>query len=178
MMDYINLAMRTAKDLGAPNLDFAHAALGMVDEAYELYLATSEENALEELGDLCWFIALAGRALDVHPFHLEAGLHSASKDNGTLGAMVEFLGEHAAYIAGPAKKWLVAGKHPGEGIANRLARMVYLVRSIAEMYGWTLEHVQEANIRKLATRYPEGFTDWHANNRDVDEEMKALRRES
>lgn len=176
-MRYPDLAMRTAKDLGASNADFAHAALGLVDEAYELKLATSEENALEELGDLTWFIALAGRALDVDPFSLEAGLHSGSKDGGTLGAMVEFLGEHAAFIAGPAKKWLVSGKRPGEVVAHRLARMVCLVRSIAEQHGWTLEHVQEANIRKLATRYPEGFTDWHANNRNPDEEMAALRSE-
>lgn len=177
-MDYMSLALRSAKDLGASNEDFAHAALGLVDEAYELKLATSEENALEELGDLVWFIALAGRALDCNPFYLEAGLHSGSRDSGTLGTMVEFLGEHAAYIAGPAKKWLVSGKRPDDTIAHRLARMVYLVRAVAEMYGWTLEHVQEANIRKLAARYPEGFTDWHANHRDVDEEMKALRRES
>jgi len=176
MPTYTQFAMRTLKPLGSDALDFAHAALGLVDEAYELALSTSEENALEEIGDLCWFLALAGKSLGVAPFDAERGMHYDQRASGTIGTMVEWLGEHAALIAGDAKKWLVYGKRPGESIEHRMARMVDLIRSIGEQHGWTLEEIQEANIRKLAARFPDGYTDLAAKERNKAAEMKALRR--
>lgn len=146
---YMDLALRSAPHLGTPTLDFAHAALGLVDEAYELALATSEQNTLEELGDLLWFIALAGHALEADPFSFEAGFHDVERASGTIGTMVAWLGEHAARVAGAAKTWLVDGQAPTAEITCRLARMVDLVRTIGERHGWTLEHIQEANIAKL-----------------------------
>ena len=175
MTDYTTLAMRTMKPMGSDALDFAHAALGMVDESYELILSTSEENTLEELGDLLWFVALAGQATMCHPFPAEQGLHDDDRGDGTILTMVEWLHEHASLLAGRAKKWMVSGKRPGDDVEFRLARMVSLVRSIGEQYGWTLEHIQDANIRKLAARYPEGYSDMRANHRDLYAEERAIR---
>ena len=71
---YQALAMRTAKPMELQD-DLLHAALGLSGEAgefadcikkhwaYKQPLDTS--NALEELGDLLWYIALACNALDV-----------------------------------------------------------------------------------------------------------------
>lgn len=177
-MNYIDLAIRTAKMMDTPAQDFAHAALGLVDESYELATSQSDENTLEELGDLCWFVALASHTLHIDAFSQWAGMHEEDRSHEDMVVMVPHLGEHAAIIAGAAKKWMVSGKQPSDTDTYRLARMVDLIASIGEQNGWTLAYIQDANIRKLAARYPDGFTDWHANNRDVDGEMNALRGES
>jgi NTP pyrophosphatase (non-canonical NTP hydrolase) len=40
--------------------------------------------------------------------------------------------------------------------------------------GWTLEEAMEANLRKLRARYPDGFTDDRAANRDAAAELNAI----
>ena len=71
---YQQLAMRTAKPMEVQD-DLLHAALGLTGEAGEFadcikkHWAYSQpldnQNAVEELGDLLWYIALACNALDV-----------------------------------------------------------------------------------------------------------------
>ena len=41
--------------------------------------------------------------------------------------------------------------------------------------GEILERVQELNIAKLAARFPDGFSDWNANNRDTVAEYVAMK---
>ena len=72
--DFQKDAMRTAKIEGF-KFNLGHAALGLCGEAGEFsdcvkkYLVYNKpfdkENAVEELGDLLWFIALACEAIDV-----------------------------------------------------------------------------------------------------------------
>lgn len=71
---YQQLAMRTAKPLPVQD-DLLHAALGLTGEAGEFAdcikkhwvygQALDRENAIEEIGDLLWFCALACNALDI-----------------------------------------------------------------------------------------------------------------
>lgn len=71
---YQQLAMRTAKPMDVQD-DLLHAALGLTGEAGEFADCIKKhwaygqpldsQNALEELGDLLWYIALACNALDV-----------------------------------------------------------------------------------------------------------------
>jgi NTP pyrophosphatase (non-canonical NTP hydrolase) len=71
---YQSLAMRTAKPMGVQD-DLLHAALGLGSEAGEFsdcikkHWAYSQPldryNAVEELGDLMWYVALACNALGV-----------------------------------------------------------------------------------------------------------------
>lgn len=67
-------AMRTAKP-GDTDFDLMHAAYGLAGEAgefadcikkHQVYAKPFDrENAIEELGDVLWFVALACNALDV-----------------------------------------------------------------------------------------------------------------
>lgn len=71
---YQQLAMRTAKPMPTPE-SLLHAALGLAGEAGEFadcikkHWAYSQEldrkNAIEELGDLLWYVALACDAIDL-----------------------------------------------------------------------------------------------------------------
>lgn len=80
-LTYQQLALRTAKPMDAQD-DLLHAALGLTGEAGEFadcikkHWAYSQdmdaENALEELGDLLWYIALACNALGVGMDHVAA----------------------------------------------------------------------------------------------------------
>lgn len=71
---YQGLAVRTAKDLGETG-DLLHSALGVAGEAGEFVDCVKKHtvygrpldkaNAVEELGDLLWFVALGCKALGV-----------------------------------------------------------------------------------------------------------------
>lgn len=71
---YQQLAMRTAKPMSVQD-ELLHAALGLTGEAGEFadcikkHWAYAQpldsENAVEELGDLLWYVALACQALGV-----------------------------------------------------------------------------------------------------------------
>ena len=71
---YQQLAMRTAKPMDVQD-DLLHAALGLTGEAGEFadcikkHWAYAQpldgQNAIEELGDLMWYVALACNALGV-----------------------------------------------------------------------------------------------------------------
>lgn len=71
---YQHQAMRTAKPM-EPADDLMHAALGLAGEAGEFADAIKKhlvygrdldrENAIEELGDVLWFVALGCNALGV-----------------------------------------------------------------------------------------------------------------
>ena len=72
---YQSQAMRTAKKHGATEFNIMHAALGLSGEAGEFsdcakkYLVYGQEldceNAVEELGDLLWYVALGCESLGV-----------------------------------------------------------------------------------------------------------------
>lgn len=73
-LTYQSLAMRTAKPMEMQD-DLLHAALGLTGEAGEFADCIKKhwaygkqldgENAIEELGDLLWYVALACHAMGV-----------------------------------------------------------------------------------------------------------------
>lgn len=79
MMDDINkyqeAAMRTAKDMGSQKMNLIHAAMGMSSDAGEFVdcikkhavygKELDEINAIEEIGDVLWFCALAAQSLGI-----------------------------------------------------------------------------------------------------------------
>ena len=76
---YQALAIRTAKPLD-PDESLVHAVMGLAGEAGEFADCIKKHliygqplnraNAMEELGDLMWFVALACKALDVPMEHI------------------------------------------------------------------------------------------------------------
>lgn len=88
--DYQGLAMRTAKDMGSPQMNLIHAALGVTSDAGEFATAIKAHavygkpldvvNCIEELGDVLWFVALACNTLgtDLHSV-MAANIHKLEK---------------------------------------------------------------------------------------------------
>src|SRR5690606_5016493 len=68
---YIPLALRTNSPVTGSNPEVSpnllHAALGLASEVLEVLLANPADT-LAELGDVCWFVALAGFELGCDPF--------------------------------------------------------------------------------------------------------------
>lgn len=73
--EYMALAMRSAKHMGSVRENLIHAALGLASDSGEFVDAVKkcciynkpldEENCLEELGDILWFVCLAAQTLDI-----------------------------------------------------------------------------------------------------------------
>lgn len=173
-MGYIDLAMRTNSNVTGQNPavspDLLHATLGMCDEHFEYHSAKSWAHACEELGDLCWFVALASHDLRVDPF---ARAEEFLDNNPEAPVLAAALAEFVSHV----KRSYAYGKE------LNIARLFYLLRAMAARIALisesksdrTFDELLEANIAKLAARYPEKFETDLALNRDLRSEGRALR---
>lgn len=172
-MNYIELAMRTNSTVTGQNPevtpDLLHATLGMADELFEYNSSQSWLNAVEELGDLCWFIALAGKALDYDPF---------TRPRPEL-ERAPVLADAVATFVGSVKKSYAYGKSLDLlTLTYLLDVMVARIKLIAESKSKrTLDELLTANIAKLKARYPEKFDGEAAVNRNIKQEAAAMRAE-
>lgn len=172
--NYIDLAMRTNSTVTGMNRavspDLLHATLGIVSENYEYDMAKSWLNAVEELGDLCWFMALAGQDLAYDPFDGWEDYIDLNPDAPLLKeAVAEFVDQvKAAYAYGklldvPRLRFLLST------MAGRTAKI------IASKSERTPDEILMANIAKLQKRFPEKFTTEAALNRNIQQEAGAMR---
>lgn len=176
MDNYAALAMRTAAQLGTAKADFVHAALGLVTELREYRDAPDQLNRIEELGDILWFVALAGYALNIDPFN--GPTHDGFPGPNGEDQSLRIIEAAAVFMADSAKRWHAYNKAPSiERVEGCLWGIVRAVRVLAGMDGRTLEGVQAANIAKLRARYPDKYTDQNAINRDIAAERRALMRD-
>lgn len=173
MNNYIALAMRTNSSVTGQNADVTpdllHATLGMADELFEYNMSQSWLNAVEELGDLCWFIALAGKTLDFNPFACPAPDLQAAPT----------LADAVASFVGSVKKSYAYGKPLDRlSLTYLLDVMVARIDLIAQNKSKrSIDELLAANIAKLQARYPEKFTAEAAVNRAVKQEAAAMRAE-
>lgn len=177
-MNYIREAMRTNSNVtGTSNVppDLIHATLGLADEVYELGVAIEQESiahVVAEMGDLCWFIALASHALDYDPFDLPAC--TSAEDAPAPPELV------ARFISLIKKSYAYGAPLPVEELRDILAALVKGIRYVCEskMLGaevHSFEHLLESNLAKLRRRFPGAFNSQLALVRNVTNEMEALR---
>lgn len=170
-MNYIDLAMRTNSTVTGQNADVTpdllHATLGLADELFEYNMSQSWLNAVEELGDLCWFVALAGHAINHDPF--DAPQPDLDKAPTLTDAVASFVGS--------VKKSYAYGKDLDTvSLRYLLDVIVARVAVIAEnKVKRSLDEVLSANIAKLEARYPEKFTQDAAILRGIKQEAAAMR---
>lgn len=173
---YVASALKTAADLGSPILNLTHAALGLCDEAEELNNSQpGSPNEMEELGDLLWFAALAGR---VASDAIGADVW-VWRDREAFVSPRQAITTCACIVAGLVKKPFAYGVDakpvPWPEIVENLRTIIRAAEDVAIRRGWTLEQVQAANIAKLASRYKGGgFSASNAANRDASAEMEAI----
>lgn len=180
MTDYVDFVKSVeSTSWHQPNERLLHAAMGLVTETGELYELESEEHELEELGDICWYLALAYDVLDMDwdadqiiDDEVEMLLRGANP--------LESLSIYSSDLLDMVKKQIFYGK-PIDILAaqSTVAAMriaVVLGTSGNEASPYMFEEVLDANMKKLKKRYPEKFTEDAAINRDVKAEYEAMGR--
>lgn len=171
---YIHLAMRTNSNVVGTHAhvspDLLHATLGLADELFEYQMSQSWLNAVEELGDLCWFIALAAKDLGCDPFEAAQGVSQLS---------LPLLAEAIADFVGAVKKSYAYGAPLDKpNLGYLLTVMVVRIEAIAQTKAKrSLDELLAANIAKLQARYPDKFTEAAAITRHIPTEARALKLE-
>ena len=62
-------------------------------------------------------------------------------------------------------------------VSEEIGDLMFYISSFCRMNKLDLEKILETNVAKLETRYPEKFTEYHANNRDLQKEREILEKD-
>lgn len=162
-----------------PNERLLHAAMGLCTETAELYELESEQHELEELGDICWYVALGLDALgssweEIQIMDGEEFVALVRGNTADESVMI-----YATDLLDMMKKNIFYGR-PVD--TEKAFGNLVLIKNclhwglVAGGSDLTLDQVVDANIKKLTARFPEKFTEDAANNRDVKAEYAAMSR--
>lgn len=143
---------------------FAHAYLGFMSEIGELEKACqthNHPNIKEELGDQCFYVAIASRLTKHEP------------DVSAKGYTTEY------DAADTVKRWLIGGKTPSEAAINNITDTMFInVFRAAQRYGIPMEEIYQANFTKLDARSAGGTKSYaetlEESNRDRAAEAKIM----
>ena len=149
MHNYITEATRTESlqcNAGSPRL--LHATLGIVTELMEYEDAVDDDNALEELGDIYWYVAIAADELGLTFEELKEQAPSGVFYHEIVGNLCDVMKRACFY-----------------GVQTDIPRFTKYIGMLLHWLDWackmndtTPEERMEANIAKLRKRFPEKFT--------------------
>lgn len=187
--EYVQLALRTKKELNGRKEDLNHAAMGLAGEMGEVMMAyhyRSKANFKEELGDIMWHIAIIYDAVReeekdmLSKFDEEVSIEQLNhkylnkNDDSTYGlhTLVEQIGE----IADIVKKHTVYGNQlNSKKLIEYCLKVKYTVAILIRYYELgDMETCLISNINKLMVRFKEKFTEEEVNNRNLDKEAEML----
>lgn len=169
---YIPQALRTAKPLNGIEANLRHAALGLITEIGEFTSEVkrvviyekpmSEEmrrHMLEELGDVCWYLAVAINALgfQAQPLPIRDLGQNTLEDAALTLALKNCEIVIASTLGGSAYKSM--------GFANVVYEMISVIDKACELLGASGDEVRAMNIHKLRARFPDKFTNEAAEAR-------------
>lgn len=162
--------------------DFAHAVMGIVTECHELFKATDEVNALEEKGDLRFFVEAAELVIREHlqanpvgQAEIEASTRRTLSEAFKLPRSEAFQ-QYAVDLLDAAKPWVGYAKAPKDFAALLVKINVIMSIALTDSIGHhTEEQIMRANMAKLLKRYPGGeFDAFRAVERDLGAERAVL----
>ncbi len=171
---------------GDPATDFSHAMLGVSTEIYELLGARDGVNALEEMGDLEFYLVALQQVLIDH-FGAAAMLPSARLEIELLAAYPQ-IAEQPAHLVYPlllnelqdiGKRWIGYNKAPTMSPVMILTLAAAAVNAAAHVAvgrgSFKEEHIRRTNVGKLLLRYKGmTFSQDSAINRDLGAERALL----
>lgn len=168
LREYQELAARTNVDLGSPQANVQHMRLGIFTEFGEIVdifkrkFAYGKEvdvdHLSEEIGDLFWYLA------NLHNI-TERAFFTRVPDNNLISKQAETLEQ--------AREALL-GIDPVEVISQDVEVLMFIGYDIALAYELDIHEILEKNVAKLKERYPEGFNEDDAVNRDLEAEAEVL----
>jgi hypothetical protein len=146
----------------AHEMQLLNATLGLVGETGELIYRCEQplfdpQRAAEELGDICYYIAIACHLLD---FKLTCIADRPRTPGPSPHRILNHMVVYAAGFADRIKKQLFQGHTPDyEHHLEALAQLYAGVKAMACALDLPLDSIFEGNIAKLAKRYPDGRFD-------------------
>ena len=187
--DYKELALRTESTKlplteetvtrGLSNRLF-HAILGIQTEINEIYDAIEDKNytdydivnILEEFGDMSWYLAIA---CDDRKLVIDFNVAAIDERYIVENFKIKEIRQIESELLDHSKKVMFYGKQLDEKLVDagvkELLNLVF--NSILSLQG-NIKNVLQANILKLKARYPDSFSDFHAENRDLVKEREIL----
>jgi len=177
MTEYQKLSMRTAPPFKSRELSpiqdyYNHAAQGLCTEVAEIVEdQDNQENVLQEIGDVLWYVALfcTGLGIDVEDLpgsvtRYDDVYDELVKQSGIVNDCVK---RHIYYTTIEKKVELDETK-----CEKALGAIVTALRDLSND---RLEQCMVLNVEKLRLRYPDKFDADKAVNRDVAKEAKLFR---
>lgn len=175
---------------GDPAKDFAHAIMGIVTEVHEYLTATDYVNAVEEAGDLRFYVFALGIVIGDYvtdddwdgmdaiwdPEATETMLTSLNSCS-TAEAFAKIVALCASLLD-EGKRWVGYGKPPKTPLPEvflAAANLAACVTGIGRAAQASDEQVELVNVKKLLTRYNGmTFSAERAMDRDLGAERKVL----
>jgi|GEM_PF-3017001 len=180
---YQPCALRTANlqtlSLDECAFDRLHSSIGLMTEAIELAEAFSSGdvvNMKEEVGDMLWYIPLMCRGLKINLSDIFSS--EQWETNPIVVSSPDSIIQICGKILNAQKKAIAYENYiPTGAYIDMLRTLTRMIGSLAERYGFTLEQCADANIAKLRTRYPSGFSNMSALVRNLSAERAVLNSE-
>jgi len=185
---YQSQALRTAKDMGDKKSNLHHFFLGSFSEAGELgsmvkahvFYGKSfdRSNAVEELGDICWFLTcsvhfIGDRLTTIMPDGTDEFQSISVRDNPNINSIRRDVLRHTSEL-GFATGSMLSSMNGYFNYEHTLtpSRTALVIRQIgstfgtvacfADALGVSLSSVFISNIEKLRKRYPDKYSDENA----------------
>lgn len=169
--NYENLASTTCKDLGTEANNILHMKMGIITEAAEVVDILKKKHAYgkdidfphlkEELGDLLWYAANYCKFMNMDFANVIDNItYEPLYDRSTDFSMYELM--ELIVINATALD------------INSIYDIIDLTLYAIEQVDGNLDEILTTNIKKLAARYPEGFSSYYALNRDLNKEKNII----
>lgn len=190
--EYKALANRTVANVSKDY--FTHSIVGFTTEGLEFFTASSMKNAIEEIGDFIWYVAmLSNRVRREFPFvitdetlknefipryDIDSLVYTFlfNKENRDLSvsSSQSFL-RAIGLLADQTKRVTFYGAKINERVVeNNLSICLIFISNFVSSNNLDIRSIMFDNIEKLKKRFPEKFTQKDALNRDVEHELSHI----
>ena len=152
-----------------------HAVIGVLTEVEELldnHIGDEQDstNRLEESGDVCWYLALIGREMNLDYPQLLV----KTKNDDPMKLVLKIV-KNTCKLLYMMKKKLYYNKPIDENLFKTITTLVMLdVSDYMNTYDIDIEKSFDVNIDKLKARYGDKFSSEKAINRDLETERNIL----
>ena len=187
--EYAPLARRTLKELPfAEHLE--HMALGFCGEMGELLGAAKKQkvykndldivNVMEEIGDICWYVVNLCKEFNFDPADMDAIYQESivhfnrTNNQATLTQKLMWANKYFADIGESLALRPSELERDNDQAVQLLTQLTKLVTLLGVTYSIDIYQCLDANIKKLAARYGDKYTDFAALNRDLVAERAVL----
>jgi len=184
--EYRQLTTRTLPDLSSalisPLINSIHMVLGMGSEIEELYEAIDNEdftNVGEEISDMLWYAANYCNIHKIDPDGVPFTPHDQPLEINIpkLKVAVTDLVKIVSKLQDLDKKLLAYNRPVMHETRKEYIEYYFAILHAAYIYaGVDAEKSMEKNINKLIKRFPDKFSTYLANNRDLAAERIELER--